>query len=745
MVQIEKSKIITAIQNELQPKNLIPTLTAALITGTIAVSNTIAFGTMIFSGKMSAYTSAGIGLALFSGMVQAIIVSSLSSSPGMTAFTQSAIVPILALLVAQVAENMPITATVGDVYRTVIAALMFSTFITGIIYLIFGHFKLGKLIRFMPYPVFGGFLAGLGWLLVNNSFKVMVGLPSIMANLMTLIQPETLIRWLPGVFFAILLFFIQRKVKHYASMPITLLLGLAAFYITIWILNIPIADLMDRGWLLGPFPTESLWQPPNLSVITQANWGTIFGQTSTLVTLTFTSLIGILFNCSGVEIAVKADINLDKDLQVAGLANLITSIGGGIVGYQSAGLSILPQKIGSKSRLVGILAGVLFGFTLIFGASLLAILPKMVIGALLFFLGANLLYRWVIEARLVMPKYDYFMLLLILVVIATFGLLQGVFLGLIATIVLFAINYSRINVIRNKLTGSTYKSNVDRAPYHQQFLREKGQQLLILKLQGFIFFGTAFNLLSYVRERVENPALPALKYVVVDFRLVHGIDSSALDSLKRMRHLAEIHQFVILFTELDEPKIENLLLVGGVVEPDDSITKIFPDIDRAVEWCEDKSLYEEDITMIMQPSFRSLLSEYFDDPGDVDIFLSYMEKQQIPQNTVLIQQGDPPRGIYFLERGQVSVVLHLPNNENVRLRSMGEGTIVGELGFYLKQPATASVMTELPSTVYLLSFETLDEMEQKAPKVAAAFHKYMATTISGRLVQTNETVQALLD
>jgi SulP family sulfate permease len=368
----------------------------------------------------------------------------------------------------------------------------------------------------------------------------------------------------------------------------------------------------------------------------------------------------------------------------------------------------------------------------------------MIVGALLVYLGISLFYRWAILTRKSLPRYDYYVLLLILVVIAAVNLLAGVILGTVATFALFAINYSRIHVVRNVLSGMTYQSNVDRAPYHHQYLLEHGEELVILKLQGFIFFGTAFQLFRQVRERAENQSLPPLRFLVLDFRLVNGVDSSALNSFVRMLQMAETFEFKLALADLADD-VEKQLVFSGILSQGEGTVYLFPDMDHAVEWCENKLLYEGDVTMVVQPSLKDQLRPHFLTPQDVDTFLGYLERQKIDTNTTLIQQGDPPNGIYFVAQGSVRAELALPNGETVRLRTMSEGTIVGELGIYLQQPASANVVTEFPSTVYYLSSQALAQMEQDDPKIAAAFHKYLATVVSKRLLDTNTTVHALMD
>ncbi|MBN1667340.1 MAG: SLC26A/SulP transporter family protein, partial [Anaerolineales bacterium] len=700
----------------LAPENLFPTMTAGLVVGVIAVMNTISYGTLIFSSLPSEMVSRGIGIALMGGLCLSVGIAIFGGSTNLLAFPQNAIIPILELLAAQITATMLVVSTPDRTLATVLAAMMFSAFFIGIIFLTFGRLKLGKLIRFMPYPVFGGFIAGLGSKLLSGGFKVMTvpfTFPSQSDNNLFGIvatwvgfyfQTNVLAHWLPGLAFALVLFFLLKRFRHYSVMPVTLLTGFGAFFLVSWISGVSLPELMNQGWLLGNFADQSLWVMPSLQILQQAEWTLIFRQAGTLFALAFTSLIGVLFNISSYELESQKDANLDRLLQASGLANLLTSLAGGVPGYASSSLSILAHRIGARSRLVGVVAALPFALVLLFGSNFLGFIPRAVIGGTLVYLGLSFLYRWVIIERKLLPRYDYYVVLIILLTIVFFDILIGVAVGVATTIVLFAFNYSQIDLIRNSLTGNNYRSNVDRAPYHQEFLRSKGEALQIFKLQGYIFFGTAFNLLAEVRQRVEDPDKQALKYLVLDFRLVNGLDSSALNSFTRLGHLAKGKKFKVLFANLS-PKLENQLARGGIITTNQTQIRVFPDTDHAVEWCEDAMLYEGDVTMIMQPTLKSQLISQLENAQDAEILMGYFKQMNYPINATIVQQGQPGDGVYFIERGQVRVELSGPEGEPIRLRTMGDNTLVGELSYYLKMPASATVITELPSTVYHLSID----------------------------------------
>ena len=740
---MEKSRDQSLLRNFIY--NLAVTPFAGLIVGIIALSNTITLGALVFSESLPGYIPYGIGVALFSGLVVSIFVTLFGTTPGLVAYPQAAIATICALLVTHIKSAMPTSASEVEVFSTIVAALWLSTFSTGLIFFIFGRLKIGKAFRFMPYPVFGGFLAGLGWLIIKGGFKMMVALPLQISSLSQWLYADYFYQWFPGFILAILIFIFQRKIRNPLVLPVILLLSAGGFYAAIYVLNIPFSQLAEDGWLLGTFGNRTLWLPVDLRIVLQqAHWDVIGQNTFTFVTITFTSLLGTLFNCSGIELVAKEDIRLDRELQVSGFANMLASLGGGIIGYHSVSLSTISNKFGLRNRLVGLVAAGMVGFTLFYGASVLSYVPRILVGGLLVYLGISFLYKWVIESWKLLSKAEYLVLIMILIVISTFGFLAGVLVGVVSTAILFAISYSRIDIIKSTLTGKNFHSNFSRSPHHDQYLHDQGESLLILKLQGFIFFGTAFNLMHSIRTRIDTVDKLPLRFIVLDFRLVNGVDSSALNSFLRIRYLAENNDFFLVFSGLNS-EIEGQLISENVLVSDNPATQSFPDMDHAVEWCEHEILSADKVTYEFQPSLRSQLRAEFSDEEGVTDFFNFLERKEFAEKAIIISSGAPPEGLFFIEAGEISVRLATGDGDFIRLRTMGAGTIVGELGMYLGNPASAEVIAETDSIVHQLTIEALDQMEAEKPKIAAAFHKYMATMLSKRLIDTNTTLQALLD
>jgi SulP family sulfate permease len=742
MTQMAKQRFSRWLRDEFRSERLLPGLTSGLLMGITEIIVALSLGSLIFSGQLAAYLPYGIGMALVTAAVMMIGTALFSLVPGVIGSTQDSSSVILAVIAAALVGTLS-AAGVEDKLTTVLVAIAATTLLTGVFFLALGFFKLGGLVRFVPYPVVGGFLAGSGWLLAQGSFGVMAGFPLTLPNIPALFQPDQLILWVPGLLFALVLFFGLRRINHFLAMPGILIGAIVVFYLALWVTGTPIEGAIDQGLLLGKVSGEATWQPLTPRNLLTANWAAILGQSGNITITLILSVVSLLLNASALELAIRQDVDLNRELRAAGLANLLSGLGGGMVGYHALSLSTLSYRIGARGRLAGLVAGAICALMLLAGSALLAFFPQPILGGLLLSLGLDFLVEWVIVAWSKLSRADYAVVLLILVVIGATGFLIGVGVGLTATIMLFVLNYSRINVVHHALSGAEIRSNVERCAYHRRVLTEQlGQHIYILELQGFIFFGTANALLEQMRARAADTEQPPVRYIVLDFRRVTGLDSSAVLSFVKGRQLAEVQGITLVLTHLSEG-IQHQFAMGGLSEGEG--VRLFPDLDHGLEWCEEELLEIEGITVLHVPvTLSAQLADSGFEKTDTARLMEFLDRVNVEVGECLIRQGEEADKLYFIEQGTVSVYLEIERGKRVRLQTLGLGTAVGELGLYLGTTCTASVMADSPATAYRLTRTALSEMKDKEPKLAATFHEFVAHLLSERLAATTQTLEAVL-
>jgi len=119
--------------------------------------------------------------------------------------------------------------------------------------------------------------------------------------------------------------------------------------------------------------------------------------------------------------------------------------------------------------------------------------------------------------------------------------------------------------------------------------------------------------------------------------------------------------------------------------------------------------------------------------------------QPLPDGTVLIRQGESPADVYVLESGRLRVETVTERGTRMRLRTLRPGVVVGEVAMYSGDPRTADVVAEGPSVVLKLGKVSIERIESEDPELAAALHRWLATTLAGRVGDSLHAFDALFD
>lgn len=721
---------------------LITGITAGLVIGLITVVLSVSLAALVFSGEMGAFIQRGIGIFLFGGFAMAIIASLLGSLPGTAIGPQDGPAALLAVMAGGLAGALAGSSKPEVVFATTLAGIVISSMGTGMVLLIIGQFRLGNLVRYIPYPVVGGFLAGTGWLLTRGAIEVMSGQTLSIQSLSELMQLDHLILWLPGTIYAIVILTVLRKVNHYLVWPGIIFGAIIIFYAVLFATGTSIEQARSMGILLESFPSGGLWKPFTPSDIRLVDWNALAGQISSLIPVPLVSLIALLLNATGLELVAKRDIDLNRELRMTGIANLASGLGGGAAGYHYLGATALGQRMGAKSRIVTATVALICGLAFVFGGGFVSFLPVALLSSLLLVLGLSFLIEWVYEAWFKLPRADYFIVIISLLVIAFWGYLEGVAVGIVVATILFVFKYSRINNVRDSLNGKIYHAKVERPAVQREILHKYGEGIHIFRLQGYLFFGTSDKLLGRVREILEDTTNRE-HFIVLDFLRVHDLDSSAVSSFTRMYQLAELHDVYLVLTQV-KPFIRRQMLQGGF-KPSQRV-QIFPTLDHGVEWCENMLLqHHEASTQFIQVGIRGQLRRTFNKPELVERLLTYLERMEVEANTPLFRRGDPADTMYFVETGRLNVILESDGGETTRLRNIRSGTVVGEISMYLRAQRTAHVVTEQKCVLHRLTLDALDKMETQDPETASALHEWVARLLAERMADNTRAIRALLD
>lgn len=728
---------MTTSSKRIYPSSFLAVAAGGLITGVLQVVLSISYAALIYRGVLSPYVGQGIGFALFGALIIATVIALFSASPGTIGSNQDVSVAIFSIISVAIVSEMPPGAPVEDIFYTVVIAIAVTVLLTGLFFLGLGLFKLGGLVRYFPYPVVGGFLAGTGWLLLTGGYSLATGNMTFNES----IQPLFLVRWLPSLLFALILLFTIRRFKKYWILPGFVLGGMALFYGAVWCLGSSPGELSAQGWLLGPFPNQPLWHPFSFSKLAMADWTVIFGQAGNIITVLTVSSIALLLNASAFELETKQDVDLNKELCLAGFGNLLSSLSPGFVGFRQLCLTVLNFRMRAQSRVVGLTGVGIIALTLFFGAPVVSYFPKAIMGGVLMYLGLSFLVEWAYDTWFTLPAIDCIIIWLVLLVIATVGFMPGIAVGLVAAVVMFVVSYSRLEVVRHELTGKNFQSPVLRRTDQRLILESKGESLYILQLQGFIFFGTANRLFDKIKNRLYDRSSEQFNFLVLDLQRVGILDSTGMLSFRKLKNLTNDYRTHLVITA--PSKVIQRQMIQGGLPSSHELTHYFPDLNTGIEWCEEQILQEAGKQFQNPLSLAQQLSTTLLDEGNVHLILQCLERMDCAPGTEILAEGEPPDDLYFIESGQVTTRGKESEVSYLHLETMKHCRVVGDIGFYLGRPRTADVVTAEQCTMYRLSSTKLRELEKENPEVASKLHQLIVRLLAERVTHLVKTVSAL--
>jgi len=725
---MDRATAVEARSGRVDPKVILPGISIGLVAGILSIVLQVSFAALLFTGDLSAYLSEGIAITLFAAFLTGLWITFRSGFPGVVAIPQDSATAILAPVCAGIAARMTATNSELSVFHTVLVAIALASLFSGVLFYVIGRLRKASLVRYIPYPVIGGFLAGTGWLLVSGGFQVMTSKPLGFSTLGVFLDPNLALLWLPGLVFAIAMLLILRRWSHFLLLPGLLTAAFVLFFLVLLLTGIPTGEARAAGALLGPFPASEGFQPRLLPTIDGVAWSIVFENTATLFTVAIVSVVSLLLYASGLEILSRRELDLNRELRACGQANLLAGLTVcGPTSFHTLSISALGLKVGANTRLVGLTSALCCLGALLLGPFLLSYFPTFLLGGLLIFLGLSFLSEWIYDGWWKLSRTDYILVWVIVIAMNAIGILPGVAIGIGIALVIFVIDYSRIDVVRREFTGETHRSNVERGKEAVRALDRHGGEILIFQLQGFLFFGSSHRVLDRIRERLQSRSV---RFLLLDFNYIEKMDTSALYSFRKLLDLAGADDFQIHFVRTPEAVAAGLKTEFGIAF-ESGRAAFFPDLDRALEVCEGTILTEA-----ADPPRANW-------PESVRAAIQRLPVREIEEEEVLIEQDDPHRTIFFVEEGRISVRRQLPDGSQVRLKKSGAGTLIGEMSFFTGQPASATVVATRAGRVRYCDEETLERLRAEDPEGVNDLLKYILSELSLRTQRLIKTVEIL--
>ena len=172
---------------------------------------------------------------------------------------------------------------------------------------------------------------------------------------------------------------------------------------------------------------------------------------------------------------------------------------------------------------------------------------------------------------------EYLSLIAIALIIVEWGFIAGVLIGVVIGCATFALSVSRVNAIKFDFDGLEYRSSLDRGGGELAILAEHGREIQGIALQSYLFFGSANRLYQHVKALLVQR--PDCRFLLFDFRLVTGINSSATHSFSQIREAAT-ECGVSWSWSISPPELERVFVIARFITPDIVVAS---NLDRALE------------------------------------------------------------------------------------------------------------------------------------------------------------------
>jgi SulP family sulfate permease len=537
---------------------------------------------------------------------------------------------------------------------------------------------------------------------------------------------------------ALLLLVVPRRIRHGAAIPALVALAVLAFHGVRLLLGGTVEQGQAAGWLLGPFPSGRMLSFPPAESLALLDWelaGVLlpFAATSALL-----CAITLALMVTGIEALTARPMNVDREMRLAGYANVAGGALGGLPTAHALSATTLLARDRPVGRWVAAVPAAVALVILLAGADALALVPRPVLAALLLSVGIEwMVIRTWREARL-LPRHETAILLVVAASIVLVGIVEGIAIGLGLALLIFAWTYRRVPVIRAMLRGHEMRSSVSRSAAMTRVLDEQGRRIVVMRLQGYMFFLNAETVQKVFAWAARNDA----RYVVLDFRHVLGMDSAAVEVFARLerdaRELGLRLAVAAVPDALDGPfAARGVFLAPGCPR--------FPSVHQALEHAEELLLLEHGERVDTERA--SLVALLAAQPGLEDAgprLEPFVERVAFAPAETLMLQGDPADDMVFIESGRVQAMLLKEGAAPLHLRTLTPGTLVGEIALVRGGTRTATVVAVTPCQAVRIDRDGLARMEAADPALAFAVHRVITLQVAEKLVDNTRAMDLAL-
>lgn len=623
-------------------------------------------------------------------------------------------------------------------------------FLAGVFQALFGLVKVGTLLKYTPHPVVAGF---------QNTAAALLFLVQL-ANVSGFDQtkPFTFVLTHPGaikplsVLLAALTFGAMWNSRKIVPRVPPLLTGLAVGTGLYYAL-IALGLRECLGPIIGDATKDAVSRAPwgDIGELTRmgdlfALWPTILGGGLALAII---ASIDALLCAKLVTQPGDARAHADHLLLRLGIGNVVAASFGGITAGINIGPSLANRAFGARTPLSVLVnaAAILLAFTVLF--PIITLLPRVALSAVIMVVAFQHFDVWSLQLiKRIQASFgsqrrflliDLLVVVLVAVLSITVNIMLAVLLGTVIAVMLFVVRMSR-SIVRRSYRCNAVSSRKSRDSRESKALERHGGSILVMELQGALFFGTGERLV----DEIEAATRSETHSLILDLRRVSEIDSTGARIIPDVQtNLSRKGgQLGLVLSKHSDvmPRLKDLGALEHV--PAD---QIFEDVDRAIEWAEDNLLRRE---LDEPPPTQELPLEkvgilYNFDPSEIAQLEPRLTRVAHPKGGIIFHQGDSGTDLFIVTKGTASAYLHQPAGRDIRLVTFAPGTVFGELAILDAGPRSASIIADDDFVSFALSRAQFAALSAEAPAIAIKLLANLGRELSSRLRRADRMIDEL--
>ncbi|MEG1556618.1 MAG: SulP family inorganic anion transporter [Bacteroidales bacterium] len=504
--------------------NLKGDIFGGITAGIVALPLALAFGIQAF-GVIDVADIPNIGaIGALAGLVGAIMLGFFASLFGGTHSQISGPTGPMTVITATLISMIWATTSPHTI-ETVIITMALTGMLCGVFQILFGVLKIGKYIRYIPYPVLSGFMSGIGIIIIVQQIYPLFGVksPVLIVDMITQFPSKVSGLDLHALLFGIATIFIIYLFPFFTKkVPATLVALLVVTIISVFVKNfnqtLTIGEI-PSGFPLPVFSRYFLGNIEWLSVI----------KMSVIPALTLAGLgsIDTLLTSVVADNITKTKHNSNRELIGQGIGNMFAGLFGGISGAGATMRTVVNVKSGGRTPLSGMIHS-LFLLAILLGLGrFVKFVPLSVLSGILITVGIGIIDFKGLKDLFKIPKADAVVLITVLLLTVFVDLLIAVGIGMIIACVLFMKRAS--DLVESGYHSGEITTFDKESPWEdeQGLTDEIRHQIYIQRLNGPIFFGSITRFQEVMHNIPDD-----VKIVIIRMRLVAFMDQSGLYAME---------------------------------------------------------------------------------------------------------------------------------------------------------------------------------------------------------------------